>query len=246
METNNYELTENDFTDLLSDFNYQIESSIKTENISLKDDKDFINSILNNDKTIKNTYDELDFLNSSTYTKKELRDMTKNINSKSTKKINQKKSPKSTRRNTLNKPCNEDMEIIKDIINSEIEKYGDTVNDDANFKVDIIKKYLTSLNIDLEDNEKLLKSIPNRLKKFILIPNIEDQLIPRSHSIIYVCLYDHKINENKYIRLPFLNYVIVLKDNGTCLFVKSPKNNKTWNISKKTNIIFLYNPNHNF
>lgn len=246
MEINNYELTENDFTDLLSDFNYQIESSNKTENITLKDDKDFINSILNNDKTIKNTYDELDFLNSSTYTKKELRNLTETINSKSTKKINQKKSPKSTRRNKANKPCDEDMEIIKDIINSEIEKYGDSVNDDANFKVDIIKKYLTSLNIDLDDNEKLLKSIPNRLKKFILIPNIEDQLIPKLHSIIYVCLYDHKINENKYIRLPFLNYVIVLKDNGTYLFVKSPKNNKTWNISKKTNIIFLYNPNHNF
>ena len=46
MEINSYELTENDFTDLLSDFNYQIESSIKTENISLKDDKDFINSII--------------------------------------------------------------------------------------------------------------------------------------------------------------------------------------------------------
>lgn len=262
MDNNTYELTENDFVDLLSDFNYQIESSLKTQNISLSDDKDLINSILNKDNTLKNSYDELDFLNSKTYTKNELKELTNKISLSSKKDLenNDKKGKKGKTKTTSmrsiinkNKPSHEDMEILNDIINSEIEKYGESINDNSDFKADIVKKYLINLNIDIDDNDKFIKSLPNRLKKFVLFPNLEDYLIPYNQPIIYVCIYHHKIEsndendkDNKYIRIPFLNYVVVLKDNGSNLYVKSPKTGKKWGISKRNNIIFMFNPNHNY
>lgn len=263
-EDKNYELNENDFMDLLSDFNKQIEETKDNEMITFEHNTKFVDNLLKTNKKnktkIKNDInDEInDKLRDSKITKKNLKDIYDNLNEK-TKKSSENKSKsksKSNKKPTSTKgydgyegkknnnkkkkeyPSMQEQEIQVSLIKQEL-KNKIIKNNDLEFKLELVLNFFKKNNIDLYSDEDTKAYFKRKLNKFIFLNNCDEYFIPPGTGILFLSIYKKEKSPNNYEDVPCINYATMRYDNGryfTCY-----RNNKLINISKSKTLVFIFN-----
>lgn len=256
-EEKNYELNENDFIDLLSDFNKQIEDTKDNEMITFEQNTKFVDNILKvnkkNKNNIKNDINNKinDKIKDSKITKKNLKDIYNNLNEKT--RINSESISKSNKKPTSNKgyegkkntnkkkkeyPSMQEQEIQVSLIKQELKKKI-IKNNDLEFKLDLVLNFFKKNNIDLYSDEDTKAYFKRKLNKFIFLNNCDEYFIPPGTGILFLSIYKKEKSKNNFEDVPCINYATMRYDNGryfTCY-----RNNKLINISKSKTLVFIFN-----
>ena len=256
-EDKNYELNENDFMDLLSDFNKQIEETKDNEMITFEHNTKFVDNLLKTNKNNKNEIknDINDKLNNklkdSKITKKNLKDIYDNLNKKT--QIKSESKSKSNKKPNLNKeyegkkttnkkkrdfPSMQEQEIQVNLIKQEL-KNKIIKNNDLEFKLELVLNFFKKNNIDLYSDDDTKAYFKRKLNKFIFLNNCDEYFIPPGTGILFLSIYKKEKSKNNFEDVPCINYATMRYDNGryfTCY-----RNNKLINISKSKTLVFIFN-----